>query len=193
VTTLRERKRQDTRARLLSCAVELFVDRGYDATSMDDVAARAEVSRATAFNYFARKEDLLVAWADGRRQDVRAGLSADPSDSVAEGLENSIVALAGWYVRDSAVTRPMIRCWLRAGGPLLPSARDSAEMLAAAVRAGQRSGEFRTDIDAAAAGRLLLNGFLGAAYRWAATDVANRWLRKEVQTATRLVLASLKP
>src|SRR5436305_122201 len=104
MATLRERKRQDTEDRLLSAAVDLFVERGYDATSMDEVAARAEVSRATAFNYFARKEDLLVAWADRRRDRVRAELAVQRGESVLDALEQSIVGLAAWYVRDAGVT-----------------------------------------------------------------------------------------
>lgn len=190
--TLRDDKRLATRTRLLEVAVELFVERGYEATSMDDIAAAAEVSRATAFNYFARKEDLLVAWADLRREGLARRLSAArTAQSGLPTLERSIVGLADWYVRDAAVTRPMIRCWLRAGGPLLPQAADSALLLGGAVAAAQLAGEIRAEVDPAAAGRLLLNAFLGALYHWAAHDVPNRWLRTEVAGSTRLVLAGL--
>ena len=59
--TMRERKQRATRERLLAVAQTLFAQRGYDGTTMDDIAADADVSRATAFNYFPRKEQLLLA------------------------------------------------------------------------------------------------------------------------------------
>jgi AcrR family transcriptional regulator len=56
---LRERKKQQTRDRLRSVARELFVERGFDQVTVAEVALAADVSEATAFNYFPRKEDLF--------------------------------------------------------------------------------------------------------------------------------------
>ena len=55
---LRERKKLATRARLLAAAEDLFATNGYHATTIDEIAARADVARATAFNYFPRKEEF---------------------------------------------------------------------------------------------------------------------------------------
>ncbi|MER5731500.1 TetR family transcriptional regulator [Streptomyces sp. NPDC002138] len=59
-TGLRETKKQRTRQRLASTALELFLERGFDAVSVADVAAAAEVSKPTLFRYFPSKEDLLL-------------------------------------------------------------------------------------------------------------------------------------
>jgi AcrR family transcriptional regulator len=58
---LRERKKQRTRELIASRALELFSDRGYDATTVADIAAAAEVSERTVFGYFGTKEDILFA------------------------------------------------------------------------------------------------------------------------------------
>ena len=57
---LRERKKARTRAELQRHALLLFRDRGYATTTVDDIAAAAEVSRSTFFRYFATKEDVVL-------------------------------------------------------------------------------------------------------------------------------------
>ncbi|WP_328929002.1 TetR/AcrR family transcriptional regulator [Streptomyces sp. NBC_00190] len=59
-TGLRENKKLRTRHRLAATALELFLERGFDAVSVADVAAAAEVSKPTLFRYFPSKEDLVL-------------------------------------------------------------------------------------------------------------------------------------
>ena len=59
---LRERKKQRVTERIISAASELFKTCGYHPTTMDDIADKAEISRATLFNYFPTKEALLLPW-----------------------------------------------------------------------------------------------------------------------------------
>ncbi len=57
---LRERKRQRMFRTLSDIAVELFLEKGFDAVSVAEVAAAAEVSKPTLFRYFPAKEDLVL-------------------------------------------------------------------------------------------------------------------------------------
>jgi AcrR family transcriptional regulator len=80
-------------AELLAAALELFVDKGYAGTRLDDVAARAQVSKGTLYLYFSSKEDLFKAVV---RESVVARISASAEraasfDGSSEGLLRALV------------------------------------------------------------------------------------------------------
>ena len=56
-----ERRKEERPAELLAAALDLFVERGYAATRLDDVAVRAGVSKGTLYLYFENKEELFKA------------------------------------------------------------------------------------------------------------------------------------
>ncbi len=58
---LRERKKLQTRRAIHDAAIALFLERGFDEVSVAEVAAAAQVSKMTVFNYFPTKEDLVLA------------------------------------------------------------------------------------------------------------------------------------
>lgn len=72
MTGLRESKKRQTRAAIAQAAADLFRDRGFAAVTVDDVAAAANVSRQTVFNYFPTKEQMLF----DREEEIEAALLA---------------------------------------------------------------------------------------------------------------------
>jgi TetR/AcrR family transcriptional regulator, fatty acid metabolism regulator protein len=59
--SLRERQRQERERLIVRAAADLFVERGYHDTSMDDIAARVGIAKGTVYLHFASKEDLALA------------------------------------------------------------------------------------------------------------------------------------
>ena len=76
-TTLRERKKQQVRQRILDVCGRLFRTRGFDETTIDDIVGEVEVSRQTFFNYFPSKEAVLaelgLRWLGGMGERAREG------------------------------------------------------------------------------------------------------------------------
>lgn len=91
---LRQRKRLQTRERLTRAAMALFLERGFEATTLDDIAAAADISRRSFFHYFASKEDVVFAWQEESTAALIAAVAARPAhESMLTSAENAITAM----------------------------------------------------------------------------------------------------
>lgn len=75
---LRGRKQERVRAELIRTGMRLFSRRGFDATTVDDIADAAEISRRTLFRYFGSKSEIVMAWTRGMSEFLAAALKARP-------------------------------------------------------------------------------------------------------------------
>ncbi|CAB62706.1 TetR family transcriptional regulator [Streptomyces anthocyanicus] len=88
---LRELKKQRTRDLLLRSALELFTERGYEETTVDDIAEAADVSQRTFFRYFASKEDAAFFVARlAESHFVRAVLARPPEEAPLDALRRAL-------------------------------------------------------------------------------------------------------
>lgn len=95
----RERKRRETRERIEQAAMTLFLERGFDATTIEDITEAADVSKRSFFDYFPSKEEVVVAWQDSFADRLMAAILARPKSeprlkTVEEALIETIVASA---------------------------------------------------------------------------------------------------
>ncbi|MVO90668.1 TetR family transcriptional regulator [Streptomyces sp. p1417] len=91
---LRERKKQQTASRIWHAAVDLFVERGYDKVSVAEIAAAADVSKMTVFNYFGTKDDVLLAPMEEHVSDAADAIRARASgESAADALRRRLLDL----------------------------------------------------------------------------------------------------
>lgn len=90
------RPRASSRETIAEAACELFLENGYEQTSVADIASRAGVSRSSFFNYFASKGDILWSAFD-ERTDAATALLGDDSVSTREAL----MAIAEGFAPDA--------------------------------------------------------------------------------------------
>ena len=168
----RERKKTETRQRILASAVGLFATRGYDTTTIEAIAESADVSRATVFNVFPRKSDLVLDWFNDRRAELANHLAERELDEepTRSRLVRAFGLIAQMFEHDPRTGRAMVRAWLQAGGPLLSPTSATSRMFADAVRAGQVRGDVDPGADAERAGLVLFDAYLGALCRWAVRE-----------------------
>jgi AcrR family transcriptional regulator len=76
---LRERKKQQTREKIARAALQLVAERGYEETTLADIAEAAEVSPRTIFAYFDSKEDILLCEEDSFLSELKHRLDERPA------------------------------------------------------------------------------------------------------------------
>ncbi|MFE9438103.1 TetR family transcriptional regulator [Streptomyces sp. NPDC006602] len=99
---LRERKKQRTRDALLRAALELFTGRGYEQTTVDDIAEAVDVSQRTFFRYFANKEEAALAVQEMTvERFVESVRERPPHEAPMEALRQAV--LEGWDTLNEVV------------------------------------------------------------------------------------------
>jgi AcrR family transcriptional regulator len=190
----RERNKQKVKERLYSSALTLFREQGYDKTSIDQIAERADVARGTFFNYFQRKEDIISAWGERRREKLMTTM--DQSDPVSPGtslseLHRCMTVLSEINETERDLTAPMLTAWVKAGRPLVEEPY-VADVFTRIVARGHDNGELADDISAQRVGHILRDIYLGTLYRWCQqTSAAPGYVAEELQAALRLVVYGL--
>lgn len=164
----RDRKRQETAARIVAVAFALFETRGYDAVTMEQIAAAADVAKATLYAYFPVKEaivrqrfhDDLAAAAPA----VQAELAQLPT-AIAR-LRRLLELAAAYNERQRAYLRPYLQ--FRLSRPLVPGRERSGfeRVFATLIADAQARGEIAAALPAAQLAHYLQFLHLGALVRW---------------------------
>lgn len=164
---LRERQKADRSERILDTAMRLFREDGVEATHVEAIAALAEVSPGTVYNYFPTKGDLLVGIVTREVTEVvaaGAAVVADPPGDVTAALTRLIDS----YYDHSQIylSKAMWRAAMAQTivAPDAPASRDYvaldaqlAGQVAALIAALQARGRVRADADPAALGQMIFH------------------------------------
>lgn len=95
------RPKASSRETLAEAACELFLENGFEATSIADIASRAGVSRSSFFNYFASKSDILWAGLDERLAALEVRLGSEEPAEASDGVRSAVGAIAADFAPDS--------------------------------------------------------------------------------------------
>lgn len=198
---LREKQKASRHNRILQQAASLFRDIGYDAVKMEMIAAAAEVSIGTIYNYYKNKGDLLVAIVALEVGEVLASgerVIADPPQNV----ERAVDTLVANYINHSLVylDKPMWRHAMAISiqQPHSPfgetyNAQDVAltKQTCDLIRTLQKHGHIRKDVDVKALGELIFNNTNMMFTVFVKTDgMSVRSLRATIRRQLRPVIAA---
>jgi len=164
-----------TRDELERVAMLLFSERGFDATTVDDIAAAAGIGRRTFFRYFGSKNDVVWGrFAEGLT-DFRASLAATNADvPLGEALRQAIVAFNALAPEQVAVHRQRMSLILTVSSLQAHSTLMYAEWRAAVSDfVATRTGAGPEDLMPRLAGHLMLGAAVSAYEQWLADDAAD--------------------
>jgi AcrR family transcriptional regulator len=168
---------------LLAVAVAVFNERGYEATSMDELALRAGVTKSAIYHHVPGKEELLRL-AVGRALDGLFAVTREPEATTGPAIARLEHVVRG-SVRVLTAELPFVTLLLRVRGntdverAALERRREFDRVVSDLVQAAGREGSVRTDVDPAVIGRLLF-GAVNSLTEWyhpggplSADDLAN--------------------
>jgi AcrR family transcriptional regulator len=165
----RDRKKQQTRAALITAALRLVDERGLDRVTVEQISEAADVSSRTFFNYFATKDDALIGDVITEGPDFKATLLAQPAElTVVEAIRRALGPTIDGFQDHFELWRLRMRV-IKQNPSLLPAllaraAEVEAEFVAAiAARTGQPADSAFTQLTATLTG----TAFRTAMIRWA--------------------------
>lgn len=164
--------REQRQSQLLESAIEVFAERGYQATTMDEIAERAGVSKGMLYIYFKNKEALFGAvfrWF-GKLTGMMMQEAVDGIDDEIEQIRRIAASWAEVAIRHRDYVPLFLDFWAAASirGMRNDYAEDLAtmydeyrNMIAGIIEQGKAKGRFRADTDAWAIAYLLVGGMDG--------------------------------
>jgi AcrR family transcriptional regulator len=189
----RARKKARTRQAIYEAAMALFLARGYDAVTVDDVCRSADVAKGTFFLHFPTKDALLSEYGREATDDLRVRLASHRGGAVS-ALRLALRTLAERAERHLEVVRLTVRETMARPEAIRDSAvvgHSLGELLADAVRSGQAAGELRRGVAPGIAAAVLVGSYFTIVNIWA-TGSERFDLTDAVDQALKLVLTGLR-
>jgi AcrR family transcriptional regulator len=191
-TGRRERRRAEIRERLFRAALELFAERGFLETTVEDITEAADVGKGTFFNYFPTKEHVLATLGAERLAVIERAHKRAQAGPVLPALEEMAVELAGHSSENAAVLRAIYAAHASCEPvrrELLSRLHTGRRLLTEIFEHAQKRGEIGCERSPAELARLTQIVFLGVILAWAMNPDSS--LRKTAEQVWELFAASL--
>jgi AcrR family transcriptional regulator len=166
----RERRRAEIRDRLFRAALQLFAERGFLETTVEDITEAADVGKGTFFNYFPTKEHVLATFGAERIAAVERALERARKEPVLLVLKDLATDLAGQAKESPALLRAIYAAHASCApvrAELQKRLHTGRRLMAEILTLGQERGEIRRDLSAAELARLTQLVLLGITVAWA--------------------------
>jgi AcrR family transcriptional regulator len=167
----RERRRAETRARILQSALSLFARQGFAATRVEQITEAADVGKGTFFNYFPTKEHVLAGFAGRQIGKIEGALEQARQDekSIRELLFQLLLSLENEPGQHPELTRSLLVALLSSQAVrelAKPHLKRGRQLLAEIFRLGQERGEVRNRVDPLELARFFQLSAFGTMFLW---------------------------
>ena len=169
VLSRRERKKDETRHRIFHAAIDLFREKGFAQTTVDDITEQADVAKGTFFNYFRRKEAVLAFLSETRLQAIEENAEAFLAEArpAREKLMDLYSTAASAYEEDRELSRyVLIELMTHLFSPTEEVLVRWHEQIVQLVTQGQENGELRRDLAPLRVEAVLTGLYYATLYEW---------------------------
>jgi AcrR family transcriptional regulator len=196
VASRRERRSAETRERLFRSALQLFAQKGFEETTVEDITEAADVGKGTFFNYFPSKDHILIAFSDmqiGKLEQAVAGLRSS-EQPLQDFMRSLVLKMTEEPIRNPGLIRALLRGYLSttAVREMMIQKQNHAHGLhKQMIEIGQGRGEVRSDIPAAEIAHFFRQTILGTLLIWSVTGDAT--LRERIDSALQILWRGIAP
>jgi AcrR family transcriptional regulator len=165
----RERKKERTRQEIYRAAMELFLARGFDAVTVEDICEAADVAKGTFFLHFPTKDALLLEYGKEATQELEELLHSHHGGATA-ALQKILSSLAERATRHAAIVQLLARELMSRPTTLAnvtEQTRDLGQLFVRIVQQAQTAGELRKDIDPRLAAAIITSAYFAIVGEWA--------------------------
>ncbi|MEQ8935402.1 MAG: TetR/AcrR family transcriptional regulator [Amphiplicatus sp.] len=183
----RERKKLETRLKILDAALTLMAERGYDGVRVEEICEQADVANATFFLHFRTKAALISAFNEQVSQKIAERLEGFNLPAI-DKLELLRALMLDEWSRHSELLRAIVKeAAAQDAASLADSSSSLVSLVSQIVAEGQQSGEFTTEFEVALVAQCLISTWRATTLQWAVTGDA-RAARRANRQALDLVL-----
>lgn len=192
----RELNKIKSRKNILRASRRLFSQKGYEETMMEDIAVRAEVSRATIYNYFPNKESLLIGTADEVIERIRDSLNKELKD--VESSEKKLKLVLDELITSSveylSLSRRITYLNSEEDSPIFKTREDLAELFKGLIMGVQEENGFRPDASVEDIIDVVMGIYLIALFEWSHIDeYTPEFLQAKIDRFFDLMLSPFRP
>jgi len=192
----RQRRSAETRERLFRSALELFGQKGFAETTVEDITEAADVGKGTFFNYFPSKDHILLAFGEMQLSKLESAieLARGSGEPMPEFLRSLGVRMTQEPTRNPAIIRALLQAYLSTT-PVRAAMMDLQRRVHALhtqmIQIGQERGEIRDDLPAAEIAHVFRQTIFGTLLIWSLYGDAT--LHSRIETAFNLLWTGLAP
>ncbi len=164
----RERKKERTRREIYTAAMELFLTRGFETVTIEDICQAADVAKGTFFLHFPTKDTLLLEYGSQVTAELDEALRAHQGGA-ADALSTLLGLLTERAMRHADIVRLVVREIMASPVTLADATEQSQDilhLLTAVVQRGQLEGSFRQEIEPRLAAGIITAAYLAIITEW---------------------------
>lgn len=164
----RERKKERTRQEIFRAAMALFIARGFDAVTVEDICQTADVAKGTFFSHFSTKDALLLEYGQQVTGELEEIWHAHHGGTAA-ALRKMLTLLVERALHHADIVRLVVREVMARPTAFVNAteqSRDLMHLLATVVRQGQSSGELRHKVEPRLAAAIITSAYFAIITEW---------------------------